>query len=219
MNTQAPRKIAIIDDHPMIRSGLAGRISIESDLRVCGEADNVPDALQLIERTQPDLAVVDISLAEGNGIDLVKRVHSKGDPVQFLVWSVYPEDLYADRAFRAGAHGYITKDAATDTIIDAIRQVLDGHIYASPKLTRHLLVRNLRGQSGNADSPLDELSDRELEVFTLIGEGRSTQEIAGDLKLSPNTVETYRSRIRQKLDLDSSAQLTRSAMQWVLENN
>ena len=122
-----------------------------------------------------------------------------------------------DRAVRAGAHGYITKNAATDTIIDAIRHVVDGHIYASPDLTQRLLVRNVQGQEP-ADSPLDELSDRELDVFTLIGEGNSTREIAENLKLSPATVETYRSRIRQKLALNSSAQLTRSAVQWVLEN-
>lgn len=138
MSLHTRRKVAIIDDHPMIRTGLSGRIEIESDLVVCGEAETIPAALKLIETTEPDLAVVDISLAEGNGIDLIKRVKSRGIPMQFLVWSVYLEDLYADRAFRAGAHGYITKNAATDTIIDAIRQVLDGHIYASPDLTQRL---------------------------------------------------------------------------------
>ncbi|NQV22933.1 MAG: response regulator transcription factor [Rhodopirellula sp.] len=212
------RKVAIIDDHPTIRVGLAARISIEHDLVVCGEADSIPSALQMIERTKPDIAVVDVSLREGSGIDLIRRLISHQFSTRILVWSIYGESLYADRAFRAGAMGYITKDAATDTIIEAIRCVLDGRVYASPELTQQLLVRNTTSSPAASNSPLELLSDRELEVFRLIGDGETTADIARCLKLSANTVETYRSRIRQKLNLDNAAQLHRAATQWVLEN-
>jgi DNA-binding NarL/FixJ family response regulator len=212
------RKVAIVDDHPTIRAGLAARISIEPDLVVCGEADDIPSALQMIERTKPDIAVVDVSLREGSGIDLIRRLISHQFSTRILVWSIYSESLYADRAFRAGAMGYITKDAATDTIIEAIRCVLDGRVYASPELTQQLLVRNTTSSPAASNSPLKLLSDRELEVFRLIGDGETTADIARCLKLSANTVETYRSRIRQKLNLDNAAQLHRTATQWVLEN-
>jgi len=214
---QRPCTIAIIDDHPTIRAGLAAQIAIEPDLEVCGEAEDIPSALKLIGETQPDLAVVDVSLKDGNGVELIKRLKSRHTRTQILVWSVYREELYADRAFRAGASGYITKDVATDTIIDAIRCVLDGRVYASRELTQQLLSRNVMGKPAVAGSPLEVLSDRELEVFRLIGEGRTTHDIATQLKLSANTVETYRSRIRQKLNLQNAAQLSRAAAQWVLE--
>lgn len=218
MTTPSVRTVAIIDDHPTIRAGLAARISIESDLRVCGEADDIPSALELIERTQPDVAVVDISLHDANGLELIKRVKSRGWPVRMLVWSVYSESLYADRALRAGAMGYITKDAATDTIIEAIRCVLADQLYASPEMTQQLLTRKVMGRTGAASSPFEDLSDRELEVFHLIGQGVTTQDIASRLKLSHNTIETYRSRIRHKLNIETAAQLSRDAAQWVLEN-
>jgi len=198
--------------------GLAARISIESDLEVCGEAGDIPSALQLIERTQPDVAVVDVSLKDGSGIDLIKRLNSHNQTTRVLVWSVYAENQYADRALHAGAMGYITKEAATDTIIDALRCVLDDRVYASPELTQRMLNRNVLKQRPSGVLPLEELSDRELDVFRLIGEGQTTRDIASHLKLSPNTVETYRSRIRQKLNIKNAAALARDAAQWVLEN-
>ncbi len=213
-----PSTVAVVDDHPMIRAGLVGRIEIEPDLLVCGEADDIPSALRLIEAKQPDIAVVDVSLKDGSGVDLVKRLKSRHIPTRVLVWSVYGESLYANRALQAGASGYITKDAATDTIINAIRCVLDGRIYASPELTQQLLARSTPGHPVTSNTALELLSDREMEVFRLIGEGVTTAEIAKQLKLSVNTVETYRSRIRQKLDLSNAAQLHRAATQWVLEN-
>lgn len=217
MTTQL-RRVAIIDDHPAIRMGLAARISIEPDLEVCGEADDIPSALQLIERTQPDVAVVDVSLKDGSGIDLIKRLNSHNQTTRVLVWSVYAENQYADRALHAGAMGYITKEAATDTIIDALRCVLDDRVYASPELTQRMLNRNVLKQPTPGTLPIEELSDRELDVFRLIGEGQTTRDIASHLKLSPNTVETYRSRIRQKLNIKNAAALARDAAQWVLEN-
>lgn len=198
--------------------GLAARISIEPDLEVCGEADDIPSALQLIERTQPDVAVVDVSLKDGSGIDLIKRLNSHNQTTRVLVWSVYAENQYADRALHAGAMGYITKEAATDTIIDALRCVLDDRVYASPELTQRMLNRNVLKQPTPGTLPIEELSDRELDVFRLIGEGQTTRDIASHLKLSPNTVETYRSRIRQKLNIKNAAALARDAAQWVLEN-
>jgi len=198
--------------------GLAARISIEPDLEVCGEAGDIPSALQLIERTQPDVAVVDVSLKDGSGIDLIKRLNSHNQTTRVLVWSVYAENQYADRALHAGAMGYITKEAATDTIIDALRCVLDDRVYASPELTQRMLNRNVLKQRPPGVLPLEELSDRELDVFRLIGEGQTTRDIASHLKLSPNTVETYRSRIRQKLNIKNAAALARDAAQWVLEN-
>lgn len=217
MMTQ-PRRVVIIDDHPMIRMGLAARISIEPDLEVCGEADDIPSALRLIESTHPDVAVVDIALRDGSGIDLIKRLNSHQQTTRTLVWSVYAESQYADRALHAGAMGYITKEAATDTIIDAIHCVLDDRIYASPELTQRMLNRNVLKHRTPGVLPLEDLSDRELDVFRLIGQGETTRDIASHLKLSPNTVETYRSRIRQKLNITNAASLARDAAQWVLEN-
>lgn len=217
--TNQLRRVAIIDDHPAIRMGLAARISVEPDLEVCGEADDIPSALQLIERTQPDVAVVDVSLKDGSGIDLIKRLNSHKHATRVLVWSVYAENQYADRALHAGAMGYITKETATDTIIDALRCVLDDRIYASPELTQRMLSRNVLKHRPPGVLAMEELSDRELDVFRLIGEGQTTRDIASRLKLSSNTVETYRSRIRQKLNIANSAELARDAAQWVLENS
>lgn len=217
MTTQT-RRVAIIDDHPTIRAGLAAQIAIEPDLEVCGEADDIPSALEVIARTRPDIAVVDVSLKDGSGIDLIKRLNSHDDTTPILVWSVYGENLYADRALSAGAMGYITKDSATESIIEAIHCVLDGRVYASPELTQRMLHRNVLGQNTSEANPLESLSDREMDVFRLIGQGQTTGDIASELNLSRNTVETYRSRIRQKLNIRNAAQLARDAAHWLLEN-
>ncbi|MCG6156523.1 response regulator transcription factor [Rubinisphaera margarita] len=212
-----PQKIAIIDDHPAVRDGLATRISLEDDLTVCGEAEDVADGLELIRRTGPQVAVVDISLKSGNGLDLIRQARAENEFVRFLVWSMYDEDLYADRALRAGAMGYINKQAATDSIVTAIRSVLDNKIYLSSEMSSTLLHRLVMGQSGLQNQPEDALSDRELQVYEQIGLGRTTVEIAEALTLSSSTIETYRARIKQKLDCHSMADLARRASQWVLE--
>lgn len=212
-------RILIVDDHPAVREALTIRCSREPDLEVCGEATGVTEALQVLDATNPDVAVIDIALKNGDGIDLIKRIKARNDSVRMLVWSMYSESLCAERALRAGALGYINKEQATDQIIVAIRRVLDGKVYLSETLSESLLHRSVgEGVQHVHRSPLNTLSDRELEVLRLTGQGLKTQEIASQLHLSIKTVETYRDRIRAKLDLSDGSKLTRFALQWVLEN-
>jgi DNA-binding NarL/FixJ family response regulator len=214
-----PSRVLIVDDHPAVREALALRIGRQADMDVCGEAADMSDALRLVADTQPDVAVVDISLKTGSGIDLIKRIKDRDDHVRILVWSMHSESLYADRALRAGALGYVNKDQATDTIVEAIRRVLAGKVWLSEAMTERLLQRAVGvAREEVTRSPLDVLADRELEVFRLIGEGVKTAEIADRLHLSVKTVETYRDRIRQKLELGNGTKLAHYATQWVLEN-
>jgi DNA-binding NarL/FixJ family response regulator len=210
-------KVLIVDDHPAIREALALRISTQPDLKVCGEAADIGEAVRLAEATAPDVAIIDIALKTGNGIDLIHRLRSQGPHLRAIVWSMYSEDLYAEIALRAGAVGYINKEQATGEILNAIRQVLAGKVYLSAAMTQKLLQRNVGRGPDSARAPIASLSDRELDVFRLIGQGRKTQEIADQLHLSIKTVETYRDRIRQKLDLRDGAELARCALQWTLE--
>jgi DNA-binding NarL/FixJ family response regulator len=217
--TKKRARIVIVDDHPAVRDALASRIGRQPDLEVCGEAADMSEALRLVADTQPDLAVIDISLKTGCGIDLIKRIKARNDSVRMLVWSMHSESLYAERALRAGALGYINKDQATDKIVEAIRRVLEGKVYLSDTMAEKMLQRAVgAGRKEPTRSPLDVLADRELEVFRLIGQGVKTAEIAERLHLSVKTVETYRDRIRQKLDLSDGTELAHYATQWVLEN-
>jgi DNA-binding NarL/FixJ family response regulator len=212
-------RVLIVDDHPAVREALALRIGRQPDLEVCGEAADMGEALRLVSETKPDAAVVDISLKTGNGIDLIKRIKDRDDRVRILVWSMHSDSLYAERALRARALGYVNKDQATDRIVEAIRRVLEGKVYLSDTMAERLLHRAVGvGRQEVARSPLDALADRELEVFRLIGQGVRTAEIAERLHLSVKTVETYRDRIRQKLDLSDGTTLAHYATQWVLEN-
>ena len=195
------------------------RIGRQSDLEVCGEAADLSDALRLLGDTQPDVAVVDISLKTGCGIDLIKRIRDRNDKVRMLVWSTHSESLYAERALKAGALGYINKEQATDKIVEAIRRVLEGKVYLSDAMVETMLRRTVGGGHDEATrSPLDALADRELEVFRLIGQGVKTAEIAERLHLSVKTIETYRDRIRAKLDLSDGTALAHYATKWMLEN-
>lgn len=216
--TSAPKttraKILIVDDHPAVREGLALRIAGQPDLEVCGQAADVPEALRALPATRPDIAVVDISLKNGNGLDLIKRLKTHPHPVRILVWSMHGENLYAERALRAGAEGYITKEEATDQIIEAIRQVRDGKIYLSERMKEQFLKRAVANAANPVRSPVEDLSDRELEVFQMIGQGSDTQAIAKKMFLSPKTVETYISRVKKKLDLATSRELLQRAAQW-----
>ena len=211
-------RVLIVDDHPAVREALALRIGRQPDLEVCGEAADTSEALRLVAETGPDAAVVDISLKTGNGIDLIKRIRDRDERVRVVVWSMHSEALYAERALRAGALGYINKDQATDRIVEAIRRVLEGKVYLSDEVAEKLLHRAVGKQEDLTRSPLDALADRELEVFRLIGQGVKTADIAERLHLSVKTVETYRDRIRQKLDLGDGTELAHYATQWVLEN-
>lgn len=213
-------RVLIVDDHPAVREALGIRIGRQPDLEVCGEAAETSEALRLVAETEPDVAVIDISLKTGNGIDLIKRIKDRNQQVRMLVWSMHSESLYAERALHAGALGYINKDQATDRIVEAIRRVLSGKVWLSDTMAERLLQRAVGVRRHEATrSPVDALADRELEVFRLIGEGVKTAEIADRLHLSVKTVETYRDRIRLKLDLDDGTKLARYATQWVTEND
>jgi DNA-binding NarL/FixJ family response regulator len=217
--SKARARVLIVDDHPAVREALALRIGRQSDLEVCGEAADMHDALRLVAEKRPDVAVIDLSLKTGSGIDLIKRIRDRNEPVRMLVWSMHGEAFYAKRALHAGALGYISKDQATDKIVEAIRRVLTGKVWLSEKMSERILQRAVGAERQEAArTSLDALADRELEVFRLIGEGVRTKDIASRLHLSVKTVETYRDRIRQKLDLADGTELVHVATQWVLEN-
>ncbi len=208
-------KILIVDDHPLVRDGLIARISTQPDLEVCGEAASVNEARELIAATDPALVIVDIALKDSGGLDLVKRSRNTGP--RMLVVSAYDDALYAERALRAGAQGYVNKQEMSESILDAIRAVLCGEVYLSPTMTRRLAGRLVGRQTPRHG--VEGLSDRELQVFSLIGAGRTTREIAGLLHLSVHTIESHREKIRRKLDLRNGAELTKRAIHWVMESD
>lgn len=212
------RKVLVVDDHPVVREGLSYLIEEQEDLAVCGTSDNIPEAIRAIESLEPDIVTVDISLKDASGLELIKTIKSQFPNLPVLALSVHPECYYAERAIRAGAKGYITKREATEDIIEAIREVMDGGIHLSQRMTDRLL-RNLVGhdKSVSETSPIDRLTDRELEVFTLLGQGKGTRQIAECLHVSIKTVETYRLRITEKLNVDNASELLRSAFQWVCD--
>jgi DNA-binding NarL/FixJ family response regulator len=209
-------RVLIVDDNPVAREGLAVRLATSADVEVCGEAEDVPGALALLASTRPDVAIIDISLKNGNGLDLIRRIRDRHDAVRILVWSMYPENLYAERALRAGAQGYLNKGQATRHVLEALHAVLHGKVYVSGDLADQLLQRVV-GQKLEERSPIDRLSDRELEAFQLIGEGMTTDSIAEKMNVSPKTVETFRARIKQKLGLTNMTELIQRAAQWVVE--
>jgi DNA-binding NarL/FixJ family response regulator len=213
-----PARIMIVDDHPMMRDGLATQISNESDLAVCGEAEDVAQALQLVDELIPDLVIIDISLKTGHGIDLIKQIRGRHPKMKMLVNSMYGESVYAERSLQAGALGYLSKQMARETLIDAIRTVLAGKTYLSPEMTDRILKSRVGGMIGPCTSPIESLSDRELQVLTLIGQGNTTSAIARQLNLSVHTIDTYREKLKIKLNLANSAELNRYSAQWVLES-
>lgn len=213
-NKPRPARLVIIDDHPAVREALTLRLARHPDLEVVGEADDYSSALKLIAETRPDLVILDIGLKGGNGLDLLKRLRHRGDQTRVLIWSMYQESLYAERALRAGALGYVTKERATEELVAAIRQVLQDKVYLSPAMTELLLARTV-GARERTNAPEECLSDRELEVFRLLGQGLTSRAIAERMKLSPKTVETYRQRIKEKLGVTSTAELVRLAIRWV----
>ncbi len=208
--------IALVDDHPLLRKGLARTIEAEADLNVAGQMDSAEEALSEIEDLAPDLVIVDISLPGMSGMELIKHLQSRLPDVQILVVSRHDETLYAERCIRAGARGYVMKQEAGDDIVQAIRKVLNDRIFVSEEINERLLQSMAEGgRERIMQSPLEVLSDRELEVFELTGQGLSTREIAERLHLSVKTVESYRARIKNKLNLDSANELMKHAVQWV----
>jgi DNA-binding NarL/FixJ family response regulator len=213
----AKARVLIVDDHPVIREGLAMHLSTQPDLEVCGEAEDLSGALALMASVRPDVAIIDISLKNSNGIDLIRRIKGRHDEVRILVWSMYPENLYAERALRAGARGYMNKGQATHHVLDAVRAILQGQVYVSGNLANQLLQRVV-GRKPEERPAIDSLSDRELEAFQLIGEGMTTEAIAKKMHVSPKTVETFRARIKEKLGISSLTELIQRAAQWVVES-
>ena len=209
-------KVLIVDDHPIVRHGLGELIARQPDLEMCGEAADASEALRHVETTRPDVAVIDISLNGENGIELIGQLKALYPEVKILVSSMHDEKTFAGRALRAGALGYINKRESIRKVVDAVRQVLRGEIYLSPQMANQLLHRAAVGEPLDHD-PIETLSNRELEVFEMIGQGMNTQQIAGKLGLSPRTIDTHRKKIKTKLNLPNSAQLSRTAFQWVQE--
>ena len=211
----ARKTILIVDDHPLLRRGLAALIQTEPDLEVCAEAATAAAALEAIRAHPPDLAIVDLGLDGADGLDLIKAMKARHPEIPALVLSIHDEAQYAERALRAGARGYVSKQQLDDTLLVAIRCVLNGETYMSEKTKARFAERFLGGATLEKDSPLAVLTDRELEVFRLIGEGLCTREIAQHLHLSVKTIESYREHIKQKLTLESGAELVRRAILWV----
>ncbi len=215
VTTVAESRIFIVDDHPIVRQGLRSLVEQEEDLHVCGEAGSAHEAMKVFPDTHPDLILVDISLKGPDGLELTKSIRSSRPDLPILIVSMHDESLYAERVLRAGANGYIMKEEVAQNIAGAIRKVLHGDIYISSNM-RQKILRGVAGQRANTvTSSIERLSDRELEVFRLLGQGLGTRQIAEDLHLSVKTIETYRAHIKEKMSLKNATELVRQAVQWV----
>lgn len=207
-------KILIVDDHPIFRMGMKELINQEKDFTVCAVAENIIGARKALATDEPDMAIIDITLAEDNGLELVKEINSSEKNIPVLVLSMHDESVWAERAIRAGARGYIMKKEASESVISALRNIREGRIHVSNNMVSLLLGKLQSNPKSKGASTVDILTDRELEVFRLIGTGLSTREIAGQMKLGIKTIGTYRDRIKQKLGLKNAAELTRRAVLW-----
>ena len=209
------RGVLIVDDHPIVRQGLTQLIDQELDLHVCGQAEDAYQAMRTIRERSPDMVVVDISLKQTIGIELIKDIKVQYPSLPVLTLSMHDEGIYAERALRAGARGYIMKQEATEKVVTAIRRVLAGEVYVSEGMAAKMVSKLVAGPAETGGSPVDRLSDRELEVFRLIGAGYGTREMAHKLHLSVKTIETYRAHIKEKLNLLDANELLRTAITWV----
>ena len=218
-NTNINKQIYIVDDHPLMRKGLAMTLDKEVGFEVCGQAESAEVGLNEILKLKPDAAVIDISLPGMNGIELVKNLLHQQPDLKILIVSRHDEELYAERALRAGAKGYLMKLEAVEVLVSAVRQILNGGIYLSDKIGNKLLMKLATGNAKKSDNPLDLLSDRELEVFELTGKGLSTKDIGKKLHISVKTVESHRANIKDKLHLDTANELMRHAVRWVEESS
>ena len=208
-------RILLVDDHAVVRFGIAQLINRQNDMEVCGEEEDASRALTAITTVKPDLVIADISLKDSSGLELMRNIKAQYPGLPVLVVSVHDESVYAEIAFRAGALGYLMKQEALEKILTAIRRVLSGAIYVSDTLAAKMLQQQVRGQTQVSESPVKSLSDRELEVFQMIGQWKKTREIADELHLSVKTIEYYREQIKRKLNLKNSAELTQHATAWV----
>ena len=212
--TRKSVRILVVDDHPMIRERLAEVIHREPELIVCGEAEDRQHALEMVEKARPDLAIVDLSLKNSHGLELIKDFHVRHPDLAILVISMHDESLHAERVIRAGARGYITKQEATRNVMRAIRTVLEGNVYLSEAMSRRLAAQVAGRPRAQTRLPIEQLADSELRVFELLGQGFGTREIADKLGVHMRTVETYRARIKEKLQLKDATQLLRCAIHW-----
>ncbi|HUO13613.1 MAG TPA: response regulator transcription factor [Verrucomicrobiae bacterium] len=208
------KRVLVVDDHPIVRQGLALLINREADLMVCGEAEDAPRAMQSIISAHPDILLLDISLNGPDGLDLLKDVRTRYPELPVLILSMHDESVYAERALRAGAQGYIMKQEATEKVLVALRRILSHEIYVSERIANRMLQRYIGNRGAGRPSSVADLTDRELEVFRLIGEGHSTRRIAEELHISVKTVESYQAHIKEKLALRSARELVQHAIQW-----
>jgi DNA-binding NarL/FixJ family response regulator len=212
-------RILLVDDHPIVRRGLALLIDREPDLAVCGEAEGANSVFSAIETLRPELVVLDISLSGPDGLDVLKEIRSKTASLPVLILSMHDETIYAERSMRAGANGYIMKQEATEKVLVAIRRILQGEVYLSDRLTNTMLQQFVHGTVPSKTSPLVNLTDRELEVFRLIGGGHGTRQIADELHLSVKTIESYQAHIKEKLALRNARELVQHAIEWTVNLN
>jgi len=208
-------RVFLVDDHPLLRHGIAESLNAAPDLVVVGQASSAPEALPAIASTKPDIVIVDISLPGRDGIELTKDIKAQNHATLVLVLSMHDESLYAERALRAGAAGYVMKNASSDALVQAIRKALSGEIVVGQNLVQRILTRNAAGERQAALSPLERLTNRELEIFRLLGRGRLRREIAQQLHLSVKTIESHQANMRQKLDLDTIIQLRKLAAEFL----
>lgn len=208
-------RVLIVDDHPIVRAGLAKMLDREKDLLVCGEAEDINSALTAIKKLNPTMLIVDITLASGSGIDLIKCVRKSHSRLPILVLSMHDGIYYAEQALRAGANGYITKMEAPKALLTAIRKVLEGNIYLNEKTATMLIKRSLPGSARSSEHDFLSLSDREREVFRLLGNGLGTRQISVQLGVSIRTIDTYREKIKHKLNLNNASELLQHAIMWV----
>ena len=214
-STDEPKRLLIVDDHPVFRQGIAQIIGKLREVSICGEAENARAALDAMRRLQPEVAVIDISMPGTNGIELIKLMLAEQPRLIILTLSMHDESLYALRALRAGAKGYVMKQQAAENVLDALRKVLGGGIYVSPQFSERLVFKAIHGSDSDLGSPVDTLSDRELEVLQLFGRGKSTREIADALHLSVKTIETHRAHIKEKLGFKEAEELMKFAAEWI----
>jgi DNA-binding NarL/FixJ family response regulator len=211
----ASKKILLVDDHPITRQGLRMLISQQPGMAVVGESDNAAQAMELAAKLKPDIAIVDIALRSANGIELTKNLKAHSPDLMILIVSMHDEELFAERALRAGARGYLMKHEASERVIEALEKIASGELYVSDRVRARMLSRLVNNRTGEVTSPVESLSDREMEVFQLIGNGYATRQIAERLNLSVKTIDSYREHLKLKLNLDSGADLVRYAIQWV----